>query len=117
MKPREIKRLQARSRNLNVRAIAPNTLVVTSRSNPFAHHIVTIDTHDDGTIHARCTCPWAQNGGFGCSHVMAALNHLAFTQSRLLSFWLDLDEARRQKHRILRLAGNDGDIFITTRPA
>ena len=119
MKPREIKKLQARSRNLRARLVAPNTLVVSSRSNPYAHHIVTLDTEADGTIHARCTCPWAQNGGYGCSHVLAALNHLAAKQQRIASYWLDIDEAKRQRHRILRLAGvnEDGDIYITTRPA
>ena len=119
MKPTEIKKLQQRSRNLMVRRIAPNTLVVTSRSSINAHHIVTIETGSGGVIHARCTCPWAQNGGYGCSHVMAALNYLAEKQRRAISFWGDLEEAKRQRHRILRLVGGsgDGDIFITSRPA
>ncbi len=119
MKPTKIKKLQARSKNLRARIVAPNTLVVTSRSNPYAHHIVTLETEPDGSIHARCTCPWAQNGGYGCSHVMAALNHVAAKQQRVLSFWLDIDEAKRQRHRILRLAGanRDGAIYMTTRPA
>lgn len=119
MKPTEIKKLQRRSRNLRVRRVAPNTLVVTSKTNPYAHHIVTLETEGDGTIRARCTCPWAQNGGYGCSHVMAALNFLATRQQRAISFWSDLEEAKKQRHRILRLAGYgpDGDIFITSRPA
>ena len=118
MHPREIKKLQSRSRNLRVKQIAPNTLVVTSRSNPYANHIVSIETDGEGTIHARCTCPWAQNGGFGCSHVLAALSYLAQRQKRAVSFWLDLADAQRQRHRILRLAGTSGDgaIYITTRP-
>ncbi|MBE2269247.1 MAG: SWIM zinc finger family protein [Anaerolinea sp.] len=118
MHPREIKKLQSRSRNLRVKQIAPNTLVVTSRSNPYANHIVSIETDGEGTIHARCTCPWAQNGGFGCSHVLAALSYLAQRQKRAVSFWLDLADAQRQRHRILRLAGTNGDgaIYITTRP-
>lgn len=118
MHPREIKKLQARSRNLRVKQIAPHTLVVTSRSNPYANHIVTIDTAEQGTIQARCTCPWAQNGGYGCSHVLAALSYLAARQKRALSFWLDLKDAQRQRHRILRLTGTDTDgaIYITTRP-
>ncbi len=119
MKPTEIKKLQRRSRNLRVRRVAPNTLIVTSRSNPYAQHIVTIETDQSGVIYARCTCPWAQNGGYGCSHVMASLNYLATKQSRAISFWGDLREAKRQRHRILRLAGfgPDGDIYITSRPA
>jgi hypothetical protein len=119
MKPKEIKRLQARSRTLRAKVIAPNTVLVTSRSNPFVHHIVTVDVETDGTLHARCTCPWAQNRGIGCSHVMAALGHLAAQKKRAISFWLSLDEAKRQRHRILRLRGEGtaGDLFITSRPA
>ncbi len=117
MKPTEIKKLQRRSRNLRVRRVAPNTLVVTSRSNQYSQHIVTLES-DSGTIHARCTCLWAQNGGYGCSHVMASLNYLAEKQKRAISFWADLQEAEKQRHRILKLAGAgpDGDIYITSRP-
>jgi len=119
MKPTEIKKLQQRSHNLMVRRITPNTLIVTSRSNMNAHHIVSIETAPGGVIHARCTCPWAQNGGYGCSHVMAALTYLAEKQRRAISFWGDLQEAKRQRHRILKLAGGgpDGEIYITSRPA
>lgn len=120
MKPVEIKKLQARSRNLGVRRAAPNTLVVYSRSNPNSQHIVTLESEKGGVIHARCTCPWAQNGGYGCSHVMAALNHVATRQKRAISFWSDLAEAQKQRHRILRLTGGmntDGEIYITSRPA
>ncbi len=119
MRPVEIKKLQQRSRRLQVRLVAPNTLVVTSRSNPYAHHIVTIETQPDGAILARCTCPWAQNGGLGCSHVMASLNYLAARQKRVISFWDREEDANRQKHRVLRLAGSrpEDDLFITSRPA
>ncbi len=119
MKPTEIKKLQQRSRNLRVRRVAPNTLIVTSRSNPYAHHIVTIEVDQGGMIRARCTCPWAQNGGYGCSHVMASLNYLAEKQRRAISFWGNLNEAKKQRHRILTLAGSDpdGNIYITSRPA
>jgi hypothetical protein len=50
---------------------------------------------------------------------MAALTYLADKQRRAISFWSDLEEAKRQRHRILRLAGGgpDGEIFITSRPA
>lgn len=118
MKPTEIKKLQRRSRDLHVRQVSPNMLVVNSRSNPYSQHIVTLEVKD-GIIHARCTCPWAQNGGYGCSHVMAALNYLALRQKRAISFWGDLEEAKRQRHRILKLAGSEpgGDIYITSRPA
>ncbi|NDJ62899.1 MAG: SWIM zinc finger family protein [Chloroflexi bacterium] len=118
MKPTQIKKLQTRSRQLRARVIAPNTLVVTSRSNPYSQHIVTVEMAGNETIRARCTCPWAQNGGYGCSHVLAALAQLAATKQRTISFWTDLADAQRQKHRILRLEGRgqDGDIFITSRP-
>ena len=120
MRPKEIKRLQAQARQLRARAITPDMLIVESRRNPNAHHIVTIETEPDGSLRARCTCPWAQNGGYGCSHVMAALQHLAGSRHRILSFWLDKEDAERQRHRMLHLAGDrrDGDngIWITTRP-
>ncbi|MDX2160220.1 MAG: SWIM zinc finger family protein [bacterium] len=119
MKPVEIKKLQARSRKLQVRLVAPNTLVVTSRSNPYAHHIVTIESEPGGVLRGRCTCPWAQNGGLGCSHMMAALNFLASRQKRVISFWEREEDAQRQRHRVLRLVGarREDDIFITSRPA
>jgi hypothetical protein len=50
---------------------------------------------------------------------MAALHFLADRQKRAISFWGDLEEAQKQRHRILKLAGSgpDGDIYITSRPA
>jgi hypothetical protein len=50
---------------------------------------------------------------------MAALSLLAERQNRAISFWRDRDEAERQKHRVLRLAGGrqDSDIYITSRSA
>lgn len=120
MKPKEIKKLQAQARYLQARQIAPDMFIVQSRSNPHAHHIVSIDREADGSLRARCTCPWAQNGGYGCSHVMAALQHLASRKHRALSFWLDKSDAERQRHRMLHLAGDrreqDSGIWITTRP-
>lgn len=118
MQPKDIKRLQARSRKLQARLIAPNTLVVTSHSTPSLNHIVTIELQRNGTLRARCTCPWAQNGGYGCSHVMAALAHLASTKNRKVSFWLSESDAKRQRQHMLRLVGaskSDG-LWITTRP-
>lgn len=119
MKPREIKKLQARSRRLHAQITAENTVVVSSRTDPYSYHVVTIKTDSDGTLHAKCTCPWGVNGGHGCSHVMAALTLLAERQKRTISFWHDREEAERQKHRILRLAGSqqDSDIYITSRSA
>lgn len=120
MKPKAIKDLQARSRKLRARVIAPDTLVVESYSNPQLNHVVTVEMDNEGTLHARCTCPWAQNGGFACSHVLAALRHLAETKDRRISFWLNREDAERQKQRVLRLAPNgsgdeDDSVWITTR--
>jgi hypothetical protein len=119
MKPKEIKRLQTQAKHMQVRQIASGTLIVESKSNPHAHHIVTVERDQEGSIRARCTCPWAQNGGYGCSHVLAALEYLAEKKQRTVSFWLDKKDAERQKQRILHLAGDhradDSGIWITTR--
>ncbi|MCK6577808.1 MAG: SWIM zinc finger domain-containing protein [Anaerolineae bacterium] len=117
MKPTDIKRLQKRSRVMRVTRVTPTTLVVYSRSNPQLQHIVTIEWDRRAGIRARCTCPWAQHGGAACSHVLAALNFLAAEKHRTISFWLNVDDARRQKHRVLTLRAGDGDVFITSRPA
>ncbi|MBL8130484.1 MAG: SWIM zinc finger family protein [Anaerolineae bacterium] len=117
MKPTDIKRLQKRSRVMRVTRVTPTTLVVYSRSNPQLQHIVTIEWDRRAGIRARCTCPWAQHGGAACSHVLAALNFLAAEKHRTISFWLNADDARRQKHRVLTLRAGDGDVFITSRPA
>jgi hypothetical protein len=118
MKPKDIKNLQAQSRNLRAEIIGKNSLVVTSRSNLALNHVVTFDMRRDSELHARCTCIWAQHGGHGCSHVMAALAHLASNKNRKISFWLNQEDAKRQRHHMLRLAagGRDDNIWITTRP-
>ena len=119
MNPKEIKKLQARSRGLRAKAVSPSVVSVVSRSQPAAQHFVTVDWMGDGTIRARCTCPWGMNGGVCCSHVMAALNLLAARKQRVISFWPDRDEAERQKHRLLRLVGHtaEDELYLTTRPA
>jgi hypothetical protein len=120
MKPKDIKKLQRQARLLEVRQLSQDLLLVASKSSPHAHHIVTIHRDQDGNLRARCSCPWAQNGGYGCSHVMAAVAHLAETQQRAVSFWPTKDEAERQRNRILHLAGDlreeDNGLWITTRP-
>ena len=120
MKPKEIKRLQRQAHRMRVRRISADTFVVESRSNPHAHHIVTIQKDGNGSVRGRCTCPWAQNGGYGCSHVMAALTYLASRKHRAISFWSTRDDAARQKQRILHLLGDatpsDTGLWITTRP-
>ncbi len=120
MKPKEIKRLQRQARRMRVRVIGPDTLLVESRSHSHAHYIVTIEKDGADSVRGRCTCPWAQNGGYGCSHVMAALSYLAARKRRAISFWPSRDDAARQKQRILHLLGDtapdDTGLWITTRP-
>ena len=119
MKPKNIKQIQAQSRQLRARRVDRHTLAVQSTSNPHANHIVTVEFHQDGTLHARCTCQWALNRGIACAHVMAALEYLASFKNRTLSFWGTQAEARRQKHRVFYLSGGSDDedtgVWITSR--
>lgn len=116
MTPKNIKQMQARSRKLDVRRVNRNTYVVESVTSPLAHHIVTIQFGRDNTVHTRCTCAWAINGGVACSHVLAALEHLAEQKGRTLSFWLSSEDAQRQKHRTFYLAGlGRNGVWITSR--
>jgi len=119
VKPKNIKRLQMQGKGLHASIINPHMLVVGSTSSPVANHVVTIEYEGDGAIHARCTCPWAINGGVACSHVIAALERLANTKGRTLSFWTSKEEAERQKHRVLYLSGerNGDGVWITSRNA
>jgi uncharacterized Zn finger protein len=122
MKPKHIKILQEKARDLHATVLNKNTIVVESTSNQLANHIVTIEYDSEGTIHARCTCPWAINGGIACSHVIAALEALASKRGRRLSFWTDHTQAQRQKKRLFYLQGararraEDDGIWITSRP-
>jgi hypothetical protein len=122
MIPTNIKGLQNRSRRLRARRVDRQTLVVESASNPAANHVVMVRFYPDGTLRARCTCPWAHNRGVACVHVMAALEYLAARKNRTLSFWPSRTDAARQKHRMFYLRGtsgggdNDG-VWITSRPA
>jgi hypothetical protein len=121
MRPVNIKELQAKSKGLNVRVFDPArsddpyTAIVTSKSNGALNQIVTIRFERDGQINARCTCTWAQFGGIACAHVLAALSRLASRKRRALSFWLSPEEAHRQKQRVLRLVGNEDNVWITSR--
>ena len=121
MKPKNIKQLQAQSRQLRARRVDRHTLVVQSTSNPVANHIVTVEFNEDDVLHARCTCQWALNRGIACTHVMAALEYLASIKNRNLSFWATQEEARRQKQRVFYLSGNgrtpdpDNGVWITSR--
>lgn len=119
--PKNIKQLQERSRDLQARRVDKNTFVVASTTNSSASHIVTVNFSDDGhTVQARCTCAWATYNGIACSHVLAALEYMASLKERTLSFWNDEYVARRQKHRLFHLVGNEEErdgIWITSRSA
>jgi hypothetical protein len=119
--PKNIKKLQEASRELLARQVDKNTYVVESRTNPNAHHIVTIQfDKEHSSIHARCSCAWAIFNGIACSHVLAALEYVAAKKQRTLSFWNDEQAARRQKHRIFQLVGKQekkNGIWITSRRA
>ena len=121
MKPKHIKQLQRQSRKLRARRVDRNTIAVESTTNPLASHIVTVRFGSNGSVHARCTCPWAQNRGVACSHVMAALEYLAERKQRTLSFWETEREARRQKQRVFFLSGggikSEDGVWITSRGA
>lgn len=120
MKPINIKALQNRGKDLRAYVLNPNLVVVESASHPLANHVVSVRYLPDGAIHARCTCPWAINGGVACSHVIAALEHLAYKRGRRLSFWTSREQARQQKRRLFYLTDGrrrDGGIWITSRAA
>ena len=123
MRPRHLKYLQSRSKNLTARVIdpvekgEPYVVIVASASNASLNRAVTVVFECDGTVKARCTCQWARHGGIACSHVMAALRKLAARKHRQLSFWLTGAAARRQKRHLAWLrGGKDEPIWITSRP-
>jgi hypothetical protein len=121
MKPREIKAIQAKSQKLEARVLKradnrePYTIIVGSSSTDTFNFIVTVKFVDNGSIHARCTCAWAEHGGIACCHVIAALSKLAALKHRTLSFWLTPEDARRQKQSLFTLRGGKDHIWITSR--
>ncbi len=123
MKPTRIKELQARSKHLLVRVIdpvapgEPYVLIVNSGTTTTLNRVVTVKFERNGSITARCTCKWAEHGGVACTHVIAALNKLAERKDRALSFWLNQEDAHRQKRGVFRLTGERiGDqVWITSR--
>ena len=121
MRPKRIKFLQTRSKDLPTVVIDPvekgdpYVVVVGSRTNRYLNRVVTVKFEPDGTVNARCTCQWAHFGGTGCVHVIAALQKLASRKQRTLSFWLSPEEARRQKQHLIKLRGVGEDIWITSR--
>lgn len=118
MIPKNVKKLQSESRQLEVRPVTKNTLVVASDSNPSMQYIVSVRFGRHGEVYARCTCDWARHNGMGCTHVMAALEYLASLKDRTLSFWSEEDDAKRQKQRVFKLIDKrQNRIWITSRNA
>lgn len=120
MKPKHIKQMQAKRRDLTVRPLSKYTFAVESSSDSEATHVVEVQFEADNVVRARCNCLWAQHHGVACSHVMAALEFLAAQKGRTLSFWLDEEEAKRQRNRLFLLMSADDaaeGVWITSRSA
>lgn len=120
MKPKKIKHLQQRSRDLTVIPVNTHTLRVESKSDEWSSYVVEVGFGKNGEVRTTCNCEWAQYRGVACVHAMAALEFLAARKGRTLSFWLDEDAARRQKHRTFQLhhPKSDADrVWITSRRA
>jgi hypothetical protein len=120
MKPKNLKKLYAQSKDLKPRVLNAHTVAVTSTTTPSANHIVTVEYDKDGTIHARCTCPWALYGGVACTHVLAALEALAKTRGKRLSFWRSREDAQRQKRRVFCIKDHETQtdgVWVTSRRA
>jgi hypothetical protein len=117
-KPKLIKKIQARSRDLKVMNINPSTMLVESKSDDLNNHTVTVQFMPNGEVRTNCTCEWSTFKGVACVHTLAALEHLAARKGRTLSFWLTEDDAKRQKQRIFYLTHErdpDDGIWITSR--
>lgn len=120
MKPKEIKKIQGRSRDLQVMPINLRTFVVESRTDDLNNHIVRVEFLPNGGVRTDCTCTWAKYNGLACAHVIAALEHLAERKGRKLSFWLTEDDALRQKRRVFHMTHPDNatdGVWITSRAA
>ena len=123
MKPKQIKSLQAKSKKLVARVIKqgnphePFAVIVGSSSTATLNFVVTVQFMPNGSVSARCTCEWAEHGGIACSHVIAALSKLASMKKRHLSFWLNAEDARRQKQALFCLRRDREAIWITSRAA
>lgn len=124
IKPKNIKDLQSRSKDLQVRRLSKDTFAVESANNPNGNHVVTVRfgsaERANAVVFTRCSCEWARHRGVACVHVMAALEFLADLKGRKLSFWLSEQDARRQKNRVFYLdtgSGVQDGVWITSRAA
>jgi len=117
MTPKNIKHIQAKSRDLEVGRVTDEVYAVDSSSDPNQRHIVTLKPDKNGRIRSTCTCEWSKFRGIGCAHVMATLNFVAEQKGRRLSFWQTEADAKRQKNRIFELTGERGQeqVWITSR--
>ena len=122
MKPKHIKQLQAEGKHLKVRRVDRNVFIVDSSSEEGHRYVVKVTIDKDDVIHTHCTCPWAEHHGIACSHAIATLEYLAEKRDRTLSFWLTEEDAKRQKHRVFFMTGEEDTndrhgIWITSRSA
>jgi hypothetical protein len=121
MKPKHIKKLQAQSKKLTATRISRNIFRVESASHPDEVQTVSLRVARAGRIVGECSCEWSQHQGVACSHVLAALEHLAERKGRTLSFWLNPEDAERQNRRTLFLAADrhspEDGVWITSRTA
>ena len=121
MKPKHIKKLQAQSKKLTSTRVSRNIFRVESASQPDEVQTVSLQVGKDGRIMGECSCEWSQHQGVACSHVLAALEHLAEQKGRTLSFWLNEEDAERQNRRMLFLSGDrrtsEDGVWITSRSA
>ena len=104
----QVKRLQAASKSLGVRRNGkPNVLEMQSGSDPSKVYEVLVL----GSGELLCDCPWSQWGGSNCKHVLAAHRFIAGIAGRRVSFWLDPEDAKRQKAKTIEVEG----LYITSR--
>lgn len=106
---RKAKTLQEKSRGMQVERIGRSTFRVLSTSGKT--YIATVNETQDFT---SCTCDWAQyrpsGSNCGCSHVVAAINHIAGEQGKTASAWGSREDAERQHKHIWNL----GDGMLVT---
>lgn len=116
MLPKNLLKLQEKSRLHTATVHNGNAVTVASLGNARITFFVTLDYQDEQVIHPRCTCPWARHGGVACSHVMAALEKLAETQGRCVSFWLTREDAEKQHERVWQIGGKaEESLWMTSR--
>lgn len=106
---RKAKSLQEKSRGCVAERIGRSTFRVLSTSGNT--YVVNVNEDRDYT---SCTCDWAKyrpaGSNCGCSHVVAAINHIASEQDKAASTWGTKEAAQRQHKHVWSLG--DG-MFVT----